>query len=126
MLDGCFFVASCIIYTSIDCHVDLQVEELRKALREYSNGTLSMVQLPRLSEHIQWLDAVVARKMSRHMDLVAIMLDKTICALSHTFLGSIASTFSQDIQRMRMGLGTYSCGDSTICLGEKEWVRNRG
>lgn len=102
-----------------------EIDQLTWTLRAKSNGSISVVQLPRLATSADWLFPVVKKKIDQ-LDLVAITLEKLIVGFSTVFLGSVVSTFTMDIQRMRHGLGTASCHDTTICLGEKEWIRNRG
>ena len=47
------------------------------------------------------------------------MLDKTICAMSSSFVGTPGSTFSVDIMRMRNEWSTSSTCDQYLCEGEE-------
>lgn len=46
------------------------------------------------------------------------MLDKTICAMSDVFIGSMGSTFTEDILRLRKDWGSASLCDEYLCQGE--------
>lgn len=49
---------------------------------------------------------------------VEAMLDKTICAMSDVFIGSMGSTFTEDILRLRKDWGSSSLCDEYLCQGE--------
>ena len=54
--------------------------------------------------------------------LLAATVEKAVCSFASVFFGSVMSTFTYEIQRMRHGLRTASCLDSTLCNGEREWT----
>lgn len=41
--------------------------------------------------------------------------DKLVCAMADLFMGSLFSTFTDDIVGMRAGLGTLTCRDQDVC-----------
>lgn len=51
--------------------------------------------------------------------LVQSTLDKIICALSSVFLGTMSSSFSSDIERMREGLRLSTCIDTHLCYSKQ-------
>lgn len=54
------------------------------------------------------------QKVLKKPETIAV-LDKMIVARSRVFLGTLHSTFTVDIARMRGGWGTASCLDGTVC-----------
>ncbi|KAF3672533.1 putative protein STRUBBELIG-RECEPTOR FAMILY 7-like [Capsicum annuum] len=50
-----------------------------------------------------------------HKCKVEAMLDKTICAMSDVFIGSMGSTFTEDILRLRKDWGSASNCDEYLC-----------
>lgn len=56
--------------------------------------------------------------------LITLTLEKVISAYSSIFMGSIRSTFTTDIERLRYGLGTANCEDRFICDSEPPWEKN--
>ncbi|CAI5497732.1 unnamed protein product [Closterium sp. Naga37s-1] len=53
-----------------------------------------------------------------HAGVVRVTLDKAVCALADVFLGTAASSFSEDIQRIRTGLRVATCEDQMLCEDE--------
>ncbi|GJP45961.1 hypothetical protein CLOM_g5298, partial [Closterium sp. NIES-68] len=104
-----------------------ELEELTVLLNQMSDYKLNIVRLPSVREKSKekWMRPIQHLTLGR-TELIPVALEKLICAQSHVFWGSVASTFSMDIQRLRHGLRVASCNDTTICYGEKEWIRNRG
>ncbi|KAH7443935.1 hypothetical protein KP509_02G056600 [Ceratopteris richardii] len=85
----------------------------------YKDGMrISLVQRPDHDGGEKW-DSPLARHGLLNDKEVIAMLDKTICSMSSTFIGSPGSTFSVDILRMRNEWGTSSSCDQYLCGGEK-------
>lgn len=80
-----------------------------------------MKTFPRVSGREKWIEKLKIPRSDLQHDMVGIVLQKFICALSDVFQGYVASTFTNDIRRLRYGLKTWNCHDSTICGGELEW-----
>jgi len=76
---------------------------------------------PKVSGLREWTEKLNVPSSDLQLDVVSITLQKLICALSDVFQGYVASTFTNDIRRLRCGLKMSSCHDSTICEGEVEW-----
>ncbi|KAJ8560141.1 hypothetical protein K7X08_004199 [Anisodus acutangulus] len=82
------------------------------------NGkTVPLVRRPARNSAEKW-DALLYRHGLEGDHQVEAMLDKTICALSDVFIGSMGSTFTEDILRLRKGWGSASVCDEYLCLGE--------
>lgn len=54
-------------------------------------------------------------------EIVAVVLEKLLCALSNVFMGSIDSTFTTDIYALRKAFRTSHPRDSYVCFKEPEW-----
>lgn len=48
----------------------------------------------------------------------AAMFQKVVLAHSTVFLGTLVSTFSMDIERLRVGWGMWNCRDHFLCEGD--------
>jgi hypothetical protein len=97
----------------------VQVTAFQDGVKQHSGGKFRVVQLPVGStNNVEGLSPEIVAK---HGESIAVTLDKLVCARSEVFLGSVLSTFSADIQRLRFGLGTASCADSTLCRGQLAW-----
>ncbi|KAK4365661.1 hypothetical protein RND71_013541 [Anisodus tanguticus] len=82
------------------------------------NGrTVPLVRRPARNSAEKW-DALLYRHGLEGDRQVEAMLDKTICALSDVFIGSMGSTSTEDILRLRKGWGSASVCDEYLCLGE--------
>lgn len=54
-------------------------------------------------------------------EIVAVVLEKLLCAMSTVFLGSIDSTFTTDIYALRKAFRMSHPRDSYVCFKEPEW-----
>ncbi|XP_049412227.1 O-fucosyltransferase 36-like [Solanum stenotomum] len=82
------------------------------------NGkTVPLVRRPAQNSAEKW-DALLYRHGLEGDRQVEAMLDKTICAMSEVFIGSMGSTFTEDILRLRKDWGTSSLCDEYLCWGE--------
>lgn len=86
-----------------------------------SSGFLRVHLLPRMNGGEPWVRRLGVQGHGSQFDLLAMTLEKLVCALSTVFVGSVGSTFSADILRLRFGLHASSCHDSTLCQGETAW-----
>ncbi|MCO5571320.1 hypothetical protein L7F22_025058 [Adiantum nelumboides] len=105
-----------VIYLSTDAKAS-ETNLLQSLL--YKNGLrISLVTRPDHESGEKW-DSPLARHGLLNDKEVIAMLDKTICAMSNTFLGSLGSTFSADILRMRAEWGAANSCDQYLCGGEE-------
>lgn len=101
--------------------------ELQEVLGSSSNETMTVKRLTfNTTSDAEWRNISEPLMKRKQESLVLVAIEKLMCARAKVFFGSPVSTFSNDIARMRHGLQTASCHDTTICKGEKEWRRNRG
>ncbi|CAI5464325.1 unnamed protein product [Closterium sp. Yama58-4] len=78
---------------------------------------LRLMQLPPNLD-AQALAQVLVPYRFEHPGVVRVTLDKAVCALADVFLGTAASSFSEDIQRIRTGLRVATCEDQVLCEDE--------
>ncbi|KAM3375164.1 O-fucosyltransferase 36 [Capsicum galapagoense] len=76
-----------------------------------------LVRRPTRNSNEKW-DALLYRRGLEGDRQVEAMLDKTICAMSDVFIGSMGSTFTEDILRLRKDWGSASHCDEYLCQGE--------
>ncbi|PHU14996.1 hypothetical protein BC332_16201 [Capsicum chinense] len=76
-----------------------------------------LVRRPTRNSNEKW-DALLYRRGLEGDRQVEAMLDKTICAMSDVFIGSMGSTFTEDILRLRKDWGSASNCDEYLCQGE--------
>lgn len=105
-----------VIYLSTDAK-ESETSLLQSLL--YNNGVrISLVKRPDHENGEKWDSPIQRHGLLNDKEVIA-MLDKTICAMSSTFIGSSGSTFSVDIMRMRTEWGATSTCDQYLCGGEK-------
>ncbi|GJP34812.1 hypothetical protein CLOM_g19232 [Closterium sp. NIES-68] len=93
-----------------------EVEELTKAVLSHV-PKLRLMQLPPNLEEQAWAQVLLPYQFE-HPGLVRATLDKAVCALADVFLGTVASSFTDDIQRIRTGLRLAACEDKVLCEDE--------
>ena len=100
---------------------------MKSLMDQASNSTIRIKRLTHdTTSDSQWRSIVDPLMKRGQAEVLLVAIEKLLCARAKTFFGSPISSFSVDIARIRHGLRTASCRDTTICEGEKEWVRNRG
>ncbi|XP_060218004.1 O-fucosyltransferase 36-like isoform X1 [Lycium barbarum] len=104
-----------VIYLSTDA-ADSETGVLQ-SLVVVNGKTVPLVRRPARNSAEKW-DALLYRHGLEGDRQVEAMLDKTICALSDVFIGSMGSTFTEDIFRLRKGWGSASVCDEYLCQGE--------
>jgi len=92
---------------------------------DLSSGHLQVHQLPRMKGAEPWTQSLRIQNPGSQFDLLALTLEKVVCAMASVFVASVGSTFSSDIRRMRFGLGASSCHDQILCGGEGTWGHRR-
>lgn len=100
-----------------------QVIHFRRSLAQAMGGKVSIYHHVHLNPGMPRMRALAAQgiRVGQQRSLIGVTVDKILCALAEVFLGSRESTFTQDIQRLRVGLGTDSSCDSLVCQGQQEW-----
>lgn len=105
-----------VIYLSTDAK-ESEVSLLQSLLVQ--NGlSIPLVRRPDHDDGEKWDSPLKQHGVLSDQEVLA-MLDKSICAMSSTFIGSPGSTFSADIMRMRREWGTSNTCDQDLCQGEK-------
>ncbi|CAI5482485.1 unnamed protein product [Closterium sp. Yama58-4] len=94
---------------------DEEVKQLEQVIRA-SIPNLRLVRQPTSLAGEGWA-AVLAQAHFTHMTTVQAVLDKAICVMADVFLGTDASSFTADINRIRAGLRYQECDDTSICHG---------
>ncbi|CAI7783606.1 unnamed protein product [Closterium sp. NIES-54] len=94
---------------------DEEVKQLEQVIRA-SIPNLRLVRQPASLAGEDWA-AVLAQAHFTHMTTVQAVLDKAICVMADVFLGTDASSFTADINRIRAGLRFQECDDTPICHG---------
>lgn len=74
---------------------------------------------PAAKRTLEGVKAQLSRSQRSFADVIA---DKLVCTQAALFIGSTASTFSEDIEWIRHGLVKQTRHDSTLCSGGKEWT----
>ncbi|EFJ28013.1 protein-O-fucosyltransferase-like protein [Selaginella moellendorffii] len=125
--ESCFFpipqAASCIlrkieeakprvIYISTDA-----AESEITLLQQLLGPDVPMIQRPQHDSREKW-DAILQRKGLLADNEVVAMLDKTICAMAESFIGTPGSTFTDDIVRLRKEWGSSNSCDGVLCQGQ--------
>ncbi|MCD9640294.1 O-fucosyltransferase 36 [Datura stramonium] len=90
---------------------------LLQSLVVVNGKTVPLVRRPARNSDEKW-DALLYRHGFEGDRQVEAMLDKTICAMSDVFIGSMGSTFTEDILRLRKDWGSASLCDEYLCQGE--------
>lgn len=104
------------IYLSTDA-ADSETN-LLQSMVVLNDKTIPLIKRPDHTSVEKW-DALLYRNHLGGDAQVEAMLDKTICALSNVFIGSLGSTFTDDILRLRRGWGSASHCDEYLCQGER-------
>ncbi|KAH6557936.1 hypothetical protein KP509_1Z085600 [Ceratopteris richardii] len=105
-----------VIYLSTDAKSS-EINLLQSLL--YKDGMrISLVRRPDHESGEKWDSPLVHHGLLNDKEVLA-MLDKTICAMANTFIGSPGSRFSVDMLRMRTEWGISSNCDQYLCRGEK-------
>nr|XP_016493177.1 PREDICTED: uncharacterized protein LOC107812547 isoform X1 [Nicotiana tabacum] len=106
---------SAVIYLSTDAAES--ETGLLQSLVVFNGKTVPLVGRPARNSAEKW-DALLYRHGLEGDRQVEAMLDKTICSLSDVFIGSMGSTFTEDILRLRKDWGSASLCDEYLCQGE--------
>ena len=100
----------------------MQVEELTKELAALSNSTMIVKSVAQSTTRMsKWRQHVRDLAKEEQDELVYAYVEKVVCAKGEVFFGSPLSTFTMEISRLRYGLRTTNCRDTTLCFGESEW-----
>ncbi|XP_022980579.1 O-fucosyltransferase 36-like isoform X1 [Cucurbita maxima] len=91
---------------------------LLQSLLVLNGKSIPLVRRPPRNSAEKW-DALLYRHGIEGHSQVEAMLDKTICAMSSTFIGASGSTFTEDILRLRQDWGSASLCDQYLCQGEE-------
>ncbi|CAK9324747.1 unnamed protein product [Citrullus colocynthis] len=105
-----------VIYLSTDAAES--EHGLLQSLLVLNGKPIPLVKRPPRNSAEKW-DALLYRHGIEGDSQVEAMLDKTICAMSSTFIGAPGSTFTEDILRLRKDWGTASLCDDYLCQGEE-------
>ncbi|XP_008465040.1 O-fucosyltransferase 36-like [Cucumis melo] len=105
-----------VIYLSTDAAES--EHGLLQSLLVLNGKPIPLVKRPPRNSAEKW-DALLYRHGIEGDSQVEAMLDKTICAMSSTFIGAPGSTFTEDILRLRKDWGTASLCDEYLCQGEE-------
>ncbi|XP_038878161.1 O-fucosyltransferase 36-like [Benincasa hispida] len=105
-----------VIYLSTDAAES--EHGLLQSLLVLNGKPIPLVKRPPRNSAEKW-DALLYRHGIEGDSQVEAMLDKTICAMSSTFIGASGSTFTEDILRLRKDWGTASLCDEYLCQGEE-------
>ncbi|KAJ8755800.1 hypothetical protein K2173_024345 [Erythroxylum novogranatense] len=90
---------------------------LLQSLVAVNGKTVPLVKRPSYNSAEKW-DAFLHRHGLQDDPQVEAMLDKTICAMSSVFIGSLGSTFTEDILRLRKDWQSASLCDEYLCHNE--------
>ncbi|CAI5971124.1 unnamed protein product [Closterium sp. NIES-65] len=93
-----------------------EVAELTGAVLSH-RPDLRLMQLPLNLDAQAWAQVLLPHRFE-HPGVVRVTLDKAVCALADVFLGTAASSFTEDIQRIRTGLRVAHCEDQILCEDE--------
>ncbi|CAI5521344.1 unnamed protein product, partial [Closterium sp. Naga37s-1] len=93
-----------------------EVAELTGAVLSH-RPDLRLMQLPPNLDAQAWAQVLLPHRFE-HPGVVRVTLDKAVCALADVFLGTAASSFTEDIQRIRTGLRVAHCEDQMLCEDE--------
>ncbi|CAI5976546.1 unnamed protein product [Closterium sp. NIES-65] len=93
-----------------------EVAELTGAVLSH-RPDLRLMQLPLNLDAQAWAQVLLPHRFE-HPGVVRVTLDKAVCALADVFLGTAASSFTEDIQRIRTGLRVAHCEDQMLCEDE--------
>lgn len=97
-----------------------QIGEILALLGRKTDPPVNVIRLGSNSIHSQWKTTLQGSGFEVS-ELAIVEVEKFICAHSLVFLGSLASTFSIDIERLRMANKRAHCGDELMCSGEQPW-----
>ncbi|GJP63502.1 hypothetical protein CLOP_g20568 [Closterium sp. NIES-67] len=90
-----------------------EVNELVHFIKEWI-PSFQLLRLPETLDSHPWADVINPLQFEDAVTVRA-TLDKAICAMADVFQGTHASSFSEDIKRIRAGLRLSSCEDSLLC-----------
>lgn len=105
------------VFLATNAHL-LEVDLLDRLLKVGTHGRLQLVVLPNLSElppsvTLPWAKPWLDLRLDSDIFARAI-LDKLVCTHARLFIGSIASTFTNDVFRIRKVEGRVTCHDGLI------------
>ncbi|KAL2345978.1 hypothetical protein Fmac_007263 [Flemingia macrophylla] len=105
-----------VIYLSTDA-AESEIG-LLESLLLVNGKRVPLVKRPHSNSAEKW-DALLYRHLLQADPQVEAMLDKTICGMSSVFIGASASSFTQDIRRLRKDWGSASFCDDYLCQGQQ-------
>lgn len=89
--------------------------EIDTISNEFANTTnVRVVRLNMKDQNAKWMKPLRDAKLNT-TGLLLIAMEKVICSQSTVFVGTLLSTFTTDIQRMRYGFKHANCRDSMLC-----------
>ncbi|CAI5978789.1 unnamed protein product [Closterium sp. NIES-64] len=90
-----------------------EVGQLKRVIWGHLPG-VEIVQLPEELTGQPWAKVLEPFRF-QNQALLKVFLDKAVCALADVFLGTVKSSFSVDIQRLRTGFKISTCQDEYVC-----------
>lgn len=106
---------------------DNEVKLFAEVAQEVNGKDINIVRLSQNIDFTSWAqpleDYEIIKRNSNGVDsLLLSAIEEVVCSFSTIFVGSPQSTYTQEVERLRYGLGTATCEDCLFCDGETPWA----